>query len=107
MLRDDVFAIELGEIEEYRKVFRRLAASVILGAIADLSDRDRFVRYEAAYYLKHDGAGLLEALGLKCEKIDEILAQPPQRKALRCSDGRRERYLLHGQKCREKAPSLL
>lgn len=85
---------ELGEIAEYRKVFRRLAAATVLEAIADLSSSDKLERYEAAYYLTHDGAGLLKALGIRCEKLDEIISNPPQKRALKCSNGRKERKFI-------------
>lgn len=93
---DDALFEEQGEIEAYRKVFRRLASATVLAAITDLSDKNWFVRCEAAYYLRHDGGKLLEALGIRCDLVDDLLANPPQRTTLKCSNGRRERVKLHG-----------
>jgi hypothetical protein len=93
-------AFEVGEVLDLHLAFRRLAASVILNAISDLSSTCPKARTEAAHYLMSEGALVVKDLGIQFD-LAPIIANPPSRSLLKASNGRGKRAKLHGQRLRK------
>lgn len=92
----DELSIEQAEFRQTQILLKRLIASDIIKALADLSSRCPRRREQAESYLLTEGRNDLQALGINTHRLYHLIDNPPSPKLLKVSNGREPRTRLHG-----------